>query len=271
MRARNLKPGFFKNELLGSVEPLIGTLFQGTWCSADREGRLEDRPLRLCAEIFPYRRAVTERKVDGWLDWLHEHEFIIRYAVEGIRYIQIVEFLKHQKPHRNEQQSKIPPPTQIQQLSLLEARPSDDHGNPKDLSRPASSLNPHSLNPHSLISRAPRHGPAIAGPDAGDLPEGLDREAWDRWVAYRREIRKPLKAASIPSAQKKLLAFGGDQAAVVEQSIANGWQGLFELKDARSKPNGKHVSPLSADQLEECERRQITPDQLRKELARAGK
>lgn len=60
--------------------------------------------------------------------------------------------------------------------------------------------------------------------------DGVDPEAWDKWMAYRKQIRKPLKPASIPAAQKALAAFGTDQSAVVEQSIANGWTGLFELK-----------------------------------------
>lgn len=66
--------------------------------------------------------------------------------------------------------------------------------------------------------------------------EGLDAQAWERWLDYRKQIRKPLKPVSIPAAQRKLAAFGADQAAVVEQSIANSWQGLFPLK------TGTHVS-----------------------------
>lgn len=60
--------------------------------------------------------------------------------------------------------------------------------------------------------------------------DGLDTQAWERWLAYRKQIRRPLKPASIPAAQRALAAYGVDQAAVVEQSIANGWQGLFALK-----------------------------------------
>lgn len=61
------------------------------------------------------------------------------------------------------------------------------------------------------------------------IPKDLDVRVWDRWKAYREEIRKPLKPASILAAQRKLAAFGSDQEATVEQSIANGWTGLFEL------------------------------------------
>jgi len=64
---------------------------------------------------------------------------------------------------------------------------------------------------------------------------GLNTTSWKTWVEYRSKIRKPLKPASIQAAQRKLAAFGSDQAAVVEQSIANGWQGIFDLKN---QPNG---------------------------------
>jgi len=55
----------------------------------------------------------------------------------------------------------------------------------------------------------------------------LDPVAWNLWQGYRK-----LKPKSIALAQKKLAAFGAEQLAVVEQSIANGWKGLFELKRA---------------------------------------
>ena len=82
---------------------------------------------------------------------------------------------------------------------------------------------------------------ARATPDAkaqgeADPPPGLDPAAWSRWREYRIEIRKPLKPVSIPAAQRELAAFGGDQAAVVEQSIAQGWQGLFALKGRPKTP-----------------------------------
>jgi len=74
--------------------------------------------------------------------------------------------------------------------------------------------------------------------------EGLDTQAWKRWMQYRTEIRKPLKPASIPAAQRNLAAFGCDQSAVVEQSIANGWQGLFELKRGTKPAVAKPPKPF---------------------------
>lgn len=103
-RARNIKPALFTNEVLGVGHPLCTLLFQGLWLLADREGRLEDRPLRIKAEIFPYREA----DVDAMLHWLAHKGFIVRYQAGGKAYIEVINFTKHQNPHKNEKESEIP-------------------------------------------------------------------------------------------------------------------------------------------------------------------
>lgn len=113
MRARSLKPAFFKNELLGSSDPLYGIIFQGLWCLADREGRLEDRPLRIHVEVNPYRDSASTVQA---LDWLVQHRFVTRYESGGVRYLAIDNFRRHQQPHIKEAPSKIPAP-KIQEVS----------------------------------------------------------------------------------------------------------------------------------------------------------
>jgi hypothetical protein len=71
--------------------------------------------------------------------------------------------------------------------------------------------------------------------------EQLDQEAWERWKAYRTAIRKPIKPASEDAMKIKLQRYGSDQAAVVEQSISNQWQGLFDLKKSKPMPGEKPV------------------------------
>ena len=94
------------NDELAEVEPLGRLLFAGLWCIADREGRLEDRPKRIKAEVLPY----DDCDVDDLLNKLAEREFIIRYEVNGEKYIQVVNFIKHQNPHYKEVPSEIPAP-----------------------------------------------------------------------------------------------------------------------------------------------------------------
>lgn len=87
-------------------------------------------------------------------------------------------------------------------------------------------------------------------------PLGLDPQAWDRWSSYRKKIRRPLKQASITAAQKSLAAFGDDQLAVVEQSIANGWQGLFDLKKGgRNETRKPSLAERATNARKEFERR----------------
>lgn len=105
-RTRNLKPSFFKNEVLAELDPLARLLFQGLWLEADRDGRLEYRPKKLKVEILPYDNC----DVEAFLAELDAHDFVHIYQVGGGKYIQIVNFTKHQSPHPNEAQSVIPPP-----------------------------------------------------------------------------------------------------------------------------------------------------------------
>lgn len=105
-RLRVLKPRFFTNEDLADVCPLGRLLFQGLWCWADREGRLEDRPKRIKIEILPY----DDCDVDELLEELQGKGFILRYESGGQRYIQVVNFKKHQSPHIKEGPSTIPAP-----------------------------------------------------------------------------------------------------------------------------------------------------------------
>jgi hypothetical protein len=106
MRSRNIKPGFFKNEYLAECEPLTRILFTGLWCMADREGRLEYRPIRIKAEILPYDNC----DIISLLKQLQERNFINIYPHDNPQYIEVINFSKHQHCHMKEQPSTIPAP-----------------------------------------------------------------------------------------------------------------------------------------------------------------
>lgn len=106
MRSRNIKPAFFLNDLLAECDPLARVLFIGLWCFADREGRFEWRPRKIKAAILPYDNGAD---IENLLSELENRGFIECYMVEDQKYGWIPKFPYHQKPHRNEAQSKIPP------------------------------------------------------------------------------------------------------------------------------------------------------------------
>jgi hypothetical protein len=111
VRARNIKPGFFDNEDLAEGGPCAQVLFEGLWCLADREGRLENRPMRIKAKVFPYYdpKEYGGKDVNDLLIFLAEKRFIRFYAVDGLNLISILNFTKHQSPHSTERQSNLPP------------------------------------------------------------------------------------------------------------------------------------------------------------------
>jgi len=103
-RARNIKPGFFKNEDLAECSAFARLCFAGLWTIADRKGRLEDRPKRIKGDLFAYDSVEVEPLLAELAQW----GFIARYVVDGKRLIQILAFAKHQNPHRKEKPSELP-------------------------------------------------------------------------------------------------------------------------------------------------------------------
>ena len=110
-RIRYLKPEFWKDEDIAELSPIIRLFFMGLWNFADKSGRLEDRPKYLKKEIFPDQKADVEKFLITLtkVKTNSNRPFIQRYEENGEKYIQILSWYKHQKPHHTEAESKIPP------------------------------------------------------------------------------------------------------------------------------------------------------------------
>lgn len=180
-RARNIKPSFFKNELLVEMGPFDRLLFVGLWCLADREGRIEDRPKRIKMELFP----CDAYDVDEGLAELERHGFVTRYQAAGIRVISIVNFLKHQTPHGTEKDSELPDETGAMTVHERSDKgyvtgnkrknnvnsgadngdPLLDTCDPPVSTQGENTLNPDSLNPDSLNPEEVGGVPAAQAPE----------------------------------------------------------------------------------------------------------
>lgn len=147
-RARNIKPSFFTNDDLSELNPLARLLFIGMWTIADYKGCFEYKPKRLKVQLLPYDDCDTEQLVSD----LEKSGFISIYSVQGQQYGKVINFSKHQNPHKNERErgSEIPDITMADQenpvfskhLEIIENNP-DQNGTDR-----ADSLNliPDSLN-----------------------------------------------------------------------------------------------------------------------------
>ena len=126
---------------------------------ADRSGRMEDRPKRIKAELLAYDAI----EVEPLLDELVRHGHIIRYSDDEGRYIQIINFVRHQTPHHTEKPSVITEPTKRQREMALALLPEKrlkegtPDGNPpralQESSESGHALKAPPLPPDSLIHR----------------------------------------------------------------------------------------------------------------------
>jgi hypothetical protein len=106
-RIRSIKLDLFMDDGLAEVSLEAHFLLAGLPCLADSEGRLEDRPRRIQAQIFPYRREVD---VDRCLEELAKSGHVRRYEAAGVRYLQVENWDDDQRPHVKEAPSSIPAP-----------------------------------------------------------------------------------------------------------------------------------------------------------------
>lgn len=114
--------------------------------------------------------------------------------------------------------------------STKEARPSDTQPDPPP---------PKSRTPKAVFN------PALI-----DLPGWLDPDLWQDWCEDRKARRKPVTEKAAPLQIKKLAKYmeqGFLPQDVIENSIANGYQGLFPPNKDRGQNDGQHKSAYQQD------------------------
>lgn len=82
------------------------------------------------------------------------------------------------------------------------------------------------------------------------LPSWIPREEWDGFVEMREQIKAPLTDRAKELAIKALAKFkvqGYEAGAILNQSVMNGWKGLFSLKDGGSNGKRNKVGGVRAD------------------------
>jgi hypothetical protein len=94
---------------MGNVSRDSRLTFIMLWTLADDSGRLRGSSRMLASLLFPYDDDAP-KKIDGWLTELERELCIDRYSVDGSHYVQIHNWLSHQKID-HPTASKIPPKT----------------------------------------------------------------------------------------------------------------------------------------------------------------
>lgn len=227
MRARGVKPGFFTNEVLASSEPLNQVIFEGLWCLADREGRLEDRPPRIHVQINPYRAMSGTVQALCFLD---EKGFIRRYkGADGTPLIQVLTFSKHQNPHVREAPSRLPPfgaaaadgtwpaPGEHSAESSTVLAPGQHQSSPADslfsdsglLTR--SSLTPDPLPPSPSPARGGNGASAPSEEEQTRRPRSIRAKSRQAWAVVLPAVQQGLTTVGDPTIDEAVRLMGGYQ------------------------------------------------------------
>ena len=90
----------------------------------------------------------------------------------------------------------------------------------------------------------PKRGCAASVSFPEELDSEIFREAWGRWTAHRKEIKKKLTPTTTAAQLKKLAGWGETRAiAAIERSIEAGWTGIFEDgKSGNGKPHNNYAN-----------------------------
>lgn len=105
-RIRSLKPEFPQSESMGNVSRDARLTFVLLWTLADDEGRLRGNSRMLASLLFPYDDDAPGL-IDSWLLELEHEGCIVRYKADGSSYVQVCNWLIHQKIDKPSK-SKIP-------------------------------------------------------------------------------------------------------------------------------------------------------------------
>ena len=119
-RIRTIKPEFPQSESMGRVSRESRYCFILLWTLADDSGRLRGNSRMLASLLYPYDEDAG-KLIDKWLAELEQEKCLARYSIEGDTYIQICNWLKHQKIDRPST-SKIP---EFDESSRILANPRD--------------------------------------------------------------------------------------------------------------------------------------------------
>lgn len=205
------------DESLAECLPLARVLYMTLSTIADREGRLEDRPARIKAQLLPYDKCDCSALLDNLVD----KGQIVRFEAEGMRVIQIVRFKSEQNPHSKENESMLPglvatcrDKSSLGSHALYKDKNKEENKEEKEESQ--RETNPQAVTVEPIF------------------PPNLDmepvRDAWERWLAYKRAINKPYK---LPRTQRQELKKWVDRGperliAAIDHSIDREWTGIFE-------------------------------------------
>ncbi|MCK1317137.1 hypothetical protein [Bradyrhizobium sp. 23] len=193
-RIRTIKPEFPQSESMGRVSREARLLFLLLFTLVDDEGRTRGYSRMLASLLYPYDDDAPGL-IDGWLEQLERENCIRRYEVSGAVYLEITNWLKHQKIDKPSK-SRLP---SFEEGSRVVAKPREEAttdlvsvsvSRTRDLGPWTLDLPPTATQPAERVSR--QHAKAMMEVEfkafMAQFPNPIDEDAAKK--AYGRARKK---------------------------------------------------------------------------------
>ena len=78
-----------------------------------------------------------------------------------------------------------------------------------------------------------------------DYPDNINKESFEEWSTFKKEIKKKLPERTIKMQLKMLSKYSfKDQEKIINNSIEANWSGLYDLKNSGFDSSTKEVKPF---------------------------
>lgn len=175
------------------------------------------------------KELIEYRKVDG--------KDLIRLTTKGKTWN---EFNSEINPNNTTELGNKSESTRIEIRKSSDLNPTNNNKNTSDHNNPP--VSPQG-EPSPDETKKSQSGVEVENPEMVDLPDYVNRESWIAYCQMRKAKRSAIKTEhTLKLCLRDLAKHSGGNAklatAILEQSIANCWTGIFALKGEFSKPSG---------------------------------
>ena len=215
-RIRTIKPEFPQSQSMGRVSREARLLFVLLWTLADDSGRTRAASRMLASLLYPYDDDAP-RLISGWLEELATVNAIVLYTVDGDDYLEVRNWLKHQKIDKPSK-SRFPPFDESSRALASPREPSTTDQGPRTKDQGPLST--------ARVPLADRPADSAARSKPVDRPSDVPEQVWADWCAHRRKKRATVSATVLKGMRAEAAAAGLSLADAMSLSVTNGWQGF---------------------------------------------
>lgn len=245
MPNRILKESICTSDSIDGLGWFEEVLFYRLIVNCDDYGRFDGRPAIIKNRLFPLKETLTVKAVTGAINKLASAGLVTLYMFEGKPYLYLPTWNYHQTVRAK--RSKYPAPED----GCESMNTSEIICNQMNANVPVIQSNPNT-NPNT-------ESESYTGDSRLDT-------AFLEYIRFRKQIKKPLTDRAIQLAVGKLRKMSDDveeQIAIIDQSIMNGWSGLFPLnQDKGDKKTGKKSTRFSNAHERSYDMKQLEKDLL---------